>query len=122
LALAQGLGNEVPSDAAVVLWWDRNGPCWPRNRPHSCATSGAADDCSSPWIPRPRRCRRARAGWICPADLEATLANDRIFWARTHQKADRIGIVPTNYSSHAALSSQAPYGTQMPVVLWARVP
>jgi hypothetical protein len=117
LGLAQGLGNEVPADAAVVLlvgpqrtmlgeesaallrYFRRGGRLLVAVDPEAAAVA-------APIL----------AGLALQIS-EATLVNDRIFWARTHQKADRIGIVPTNYSSHAALSSQAPYGTQMPVVL-----
>jgi hypothetical protein len=101
-------------------WWDRSGPCWPRNRRLS-ALLPARRTTARGRGSRGRIRRGARSGRTFAADL-GPLANDRIYWARTHQKADRIGIVPTNYSSHAALSSQAPYGTQMPVVLWAQAP
>lgn len=117
LGLAQGLGNEVPSDAAVVLWV---GPQRAMLAEESAALLRyfrrggrllVAVDPEAATVAAP-----VLAGFALQIS-EATLVNDRIFWARTHEKADRIGIVPTNYASHAALSSQAPYGTQMPVVL-----
>ena len=117
LGLAQGLGNEVPADAAVVLWV---GPQRAMLGEESAALLRyfrrggrilVAVDPEAAAVAAP-----VLAGFALQIS-EATLVNDRIFWARTHQKADRVGIVPTSYSSHAALSSQAPFGTQMPVVL-----
>jgi hypothetical protein len=46
----------------------------------------------------------------------ANLANDRMFWARTHQKSDRTGIAAASYSSHAALATLSQFGAQLPVV------
>ncbi|HEY5282979.1 MAG TPA: DUF4350 domain-containing protein [Polyangia bacterium] len=117
LGLAQGLGNEVPADAAIVLWV---GPQKAMLAEESAALLRyfrrggrllVAVDPEAAEVAGP-----VLAGLALQLS-QATLANDRIFWARTHQKADRAGIVPTSYSSHAALSAQALYGTQMPVVL-----
>ncbi|HEX7501002.1 MAG TPA: Gldg family protein, partial [Polyangia bacterium] len=117
LGLAQGLGNEVPADAAMVMLV---GP--------QRAMLGEESAALARYFRRGGRLLMtvdpenapAASPILAALSLQisnATLANDRIFWARTHQKADRVGIVPTNYSSHSALASQAPYGTQMPVVL-----
>ena len=45
------------------------------------------------------------------------LANDRMYWARTHQKSDRAGIAAATYSSHPALATLSQVGGQLPVVL-----
>jgi len=117
LGLAQGLGNEVPADAAVVMLV---GPQRTMLAEESAAIVRYFRRGGRLLVGVDPEAAPAASPILAALALQisdATLANDRIYWARTHQKADRIGIVPTNYSSHAALSSQAPYGTQMPVVL-----
>ena len=117
LGLAQGLGNEVPADAAVVMLV---GPQRAMLAEESAALVRYFRKGGRLLVAVDPEAAPAASPVLAALALQisdATLANDRIYWARTHQKADRVGIVPTNYSSHAALSSQAPYGTQMPVVL-----
>jgi len=50
-----------------------------------------------------------------------TLANDQIFWARTRQKPDRIGIATGGYSSHASVATLSPFSLRLPTVLLGRV-
>jgi hypothetical protein len=117
LGLAQGLGNEVPADAAMVMLV---GPQRAMLGEESAALARYFRRGGRLLVTVDPENAPAASPILAALSLQisnATLANDRIFWARTHQKADRVGIVPTNYSSHAALASQAPYGTQMPVVL-----
>jgi hypothetical protein len=117
LGMAQGLGNEVPSDAAVVMLV---GPQRPMLAEESAALVRYFRGGGRLLVAVDPEDAAAAAPVLAGLSLqisEATLVNDRIYWARSHQKSDRVGIVPTNYSSHSALSSQAPYGTQMPVVL-----
>jgi hypothetical protein len=117
LGMAQGLANEVPADAAVVMLV---GPQRPMLTEESAALVRYFRSGGRLLVAVDPEAASAAAPVLAGLSLQlsnATLANDRIYWARTHQKADRIGIVPTGYSSHSALSSQAPYGTQMPVVL-----
>jgi hypothetical protein len=117
LGMAQGLANEVPADAAVVMLV---GPQRSMLAEESAALVRYFRRGGRLLVAADPEAADASAPVLAALSLQlsdATLANDRIYWARTHQKADRIGIVPTNYSSHSALSSQAPYGTQMPVVL-----
>ena len=117
LGMAQGLGNEVPADAAVVMLV---GPQRPMLAEESAALVRYFERGGRLLVAVDPEAATAAAPVLAGLSLQisdSTLANDRIYWARSHQKADRVGIVPTNYSSHSALSSQAPYGTQMPVVL-----
>jgi hypothetical protein len=117
LGLAQGLGNEVPADAALVMLV---GPQRAMLAEESAALVRYFRRGGRLLVAVDPEATPAASPILAALALhisDSTLANDRIFWARTHQKADRVGIVPTNYSNHAALSSQAPYGTQMPVVL-----
>jgi len=117
LGMAQGLGNEVPADAAVVMLV---GPQRAMLAEESAALVRYFERGGRLLVAVDPEAATAAAPVLAGLSLQisdSTLANDRIYWARSHQKADRVGIVPTNYSSHSALSSQAPYGTQMPVVL-----
>jgi len=117
LGMAQGLGNDVPADAGVVMLI---GPQRAMLAEESTALVRYFRRGGRLLVAVDPESAAATAPVLAGLSLqlsEATLANDRIYWARTRQKADRINIVPTNYSSHSALSSQAPYGTQMPVVL-----
>jgi hypothetical protein len=117
LGLAQGLGNEVPADAAMVMLV---GPQRVMLDEESAALLRYFRGGGRLLVAVDPESASAASPILAALSLQlsdATLANDRIYWARTHQKADRIGIVPTNYSSHSALASQTPFGTQMPVVL-----
>jgi len=117
LGMAQGLANDVPADAGVVMLI---GPQRAMLAEESSALVRYFRQGGRLLVAVDPEAASVAAPILAGLSLQlsqATLANDRIYWARTRQKADRIGIVPTNYSSHAALSSQAPYGSQMPVVL-----
>ena len=117
LGLAQGLGNDVPADAGLVMVM---GPQRPMLAEESAALLRYFQRGGRLLVAVDPEAAAHAAPVLAGLSLQlsgATLANDRIFWARTRQKEDRVGIVPTNYSTHAALSSQAPYGSQMPVVL-----
>jgi hypothetical protein len=116
LGMGQGLANDVPTDAAVVMLV---GPQRPMLAEESAALVRYFQRGGRLLVAVDPETAPVSAPVLAGLSLQlsdATLVNDRIFWARSHQKADRVGIVPTNYSSHSALSSQAPYGTQMPVV------
>lgn len=117
LSMAEGLANDVPTDAGAVLvvgpqhpmlaeetssivrYFQRGGRVLIAVDPEAAATAAPILNALSLQLSSLR------------------LVNDRIYWTRTHQKEDRLGIVPTSYSSHAVLSSQSAFGTQMPVVL-----
>ena len=117
LGLAQGLANDVPADAGVVLVVGPQRPMLPEE---SAALVRYFQRGGRLLLAVDPEAAATVAPLLAGLSLQlsgATLVNDRIFWARTRQKEDRVGIVPTNYSSHSALSSQAAYGTQMPVVL-----
>jgi hypothetical protein len=117
LSMAQGLSNEVPADAAAVMLV---GPQRALLAEESAALVRYFRGGGRLLVAVDPEAAAVAAPVLAGLSLQisdAILANDRIYWARSHQKSDRVGIVPTNYSSHAALSSQAPYGTQMPVVL-----
>jgi len=117
LSLAQGLGHDVPADAGLVLmlgprrsllpaeveslqrYFDRKGRLLVALDPES-GDAGAA----------------LLAGLSLRFD-NTTLANDQIYWARTRQKPDRIGIATGSYSSHASVATLSPFGLRLPTVL-----
>jgi len=117
LGMAQGLGNEVPSDAGLVLLL---GP----GRPLMAAET----DSLLRYFEHKGRLLVAldpESGGVA-ADLLAglslrfdatVLANDQIYWARTRQKTDRIGIATGSYSNHSSVGTLSPYGLRLPVVL-----
>jgi hypothetical protein len=117
LGLAQGLGRDVPTDAALVLmlgprrpimtaetesllrYFDRKGRLLVALDPEGGSTATALLD-----------------GLSLRFDA-TTLANDQIFWARTRQKADRIGIATGSYSTHDSVATLSQFGLRLPLVL-----
>jgi hypothetical protein len=117
LGLAQGLGHEVPSDAGLVLMLGPRRPIMP-----------AETESLLRYFDRKGRLLLAldpESGDTATALLDrlslrfntTTLANDQIFWARTRQKADRIGIATGSYSTHASVATLSQFGLRMPLVL-----
>lgn len=118
LGMAQGLGNEVPADAGLVIV---AGPQRPM-LPEEVATLAA-------YFQRGGRLlvaadpenAAAVAPLLAPLSLElspATLANDKYYLARTHQKADRTSIPAASYSSHPALATLSRLGARLPALLF----
>jgi hypothetical protein len=117
LGLAQGLGNEVPADAALVLLI---GPQNPMLAEESAALLRYFQRGGRLLIAADPENVTAVAPLLAGLGLELSsdvLANDRIYWARTHQKADRTGIAPASYATHAALTTLDAFGAQMPMVM-----
>lgn len=117
LGLAQGLGNDVPADAGLVLVM---GPQQPMLREETDALARYFQRGGRLLIAVDPEARAAVAPLLARFSLEISgtpLTNDRMYWARTHQKADRTSIPAANYSSHAALATVAQFGTQRPLVL-----
>ncbi len=117
LGMAQGLGSEVPADAAAVLVIGPQRPMLPEEvatleryfqRGGRLLVAVDPENAS------------AAAPLLATLSLElspTSLANDRMYWARTRQKSDRTGIAAATYSSHPALATLAQVGAQLPVVL-----
>jgi hypothetical protein len=117
LGLAQGLGHEVPADAGLVLMLGPKRPIMP-----------AETESLLRYFDRKGRLLLAldpESGDTATALLDrlslrfnpTTLANDQIFWARTRQKADRIGIATGSYSTHASVATLSQFGLHLPLVL-----
>jgi len=117
LGLAQGLGNEVPADAAAVLVV---GPERPMLAEETAALLRYFRGGGRLLVAVDPEAATATAPLLAGLSLESSplpLANDRMFWARTHQKVDRTGIAVASYSPHPALATLAQFGAQLPVVL-----
>lgn len=117
LGMAQGLGNEVPADAALVLVV---GPQRPMLAEETAALARYFQRGGRLLVAVDPESAAAAAPLLAALSLEISptpLANDRMYWARTHQKADRAGIAAASYSSHPALATLAQFGSQLPVVL-----
>jgi hypothetical protein len=116
LSIAQGLGNEVPADAALVMVI---GPEQAMLAEETAALLRYFRGGGRLLIAvDPDRAATA-APLLEGLSIELSpvrLANDRVFWARTHQKADRTAIVATSYSSHPALATLSQSGAPLPVV------
>jgi hypothetical protein len=117
LGLAQGLGHEVPADAGLVLMLGPRRPIMP-----------AETESLLRYFDRKGRLLLAldpESGDTATALLDrlslrfnpTILANDQIFWARTRQKADRIGIATGSYSTHASVATLSQFGLRMPLVM-----
>jgi hypothetical protein len=116
LSLAQGLANDVPGDAGVVLVI---GPQHPMLAEETASLVRYFQRGGRLLVAVDPEGAAAATPLLAALSLQLSslpLVNDRIYLSRTHQKEDRLGIVPTSYSSHAVLSSQSAFGSQMPVV------
>jgi hypothetical protein len=117
LSMAQGLGNEVPADAALVLVI---GPQRSMLGEETAALSRYFQRGGRLLVAVDPEAASAAAPLLAALSLEISptaLANDRMYWARTHQKSDRAGIAIATYSTHPALATLAQFGSQLPVVL-----
>jgi hypothetical protein len=116
LTVAQGLANEVPADAGLVMVV---GPQQAMLKEETAALLRYFQGGGRLLVAVDPDGAKAAAPLLAGLSLElsdANLANDRMFWARTHQKADRIGIAATSYSSHPSLATLSQFGAQLPVV------
>jgi hypothetical protein len=117
LGLAQGLGHEVPADAGLLLMLGPRRPIMPaetdsllRYFDHKGRLLVALD-------PESGDTAAALLDGLSLRFNATTLANDQIYWARTRQKTDRIGIATGSYSSHASVATLNQFGLRLPLVL-----
>ncbi|MBM4378183.1 MAG: Gldg family protein [Deltaproteobacteria bacterium] len=115
LGTAEGLGSEVPADAAAVL------VVGPRQAllPEEAGALGR-------YVQRGGRVLYAlepgveAAGLLGPLGLTLTahlLANDVAYLQRTNQVSDRAGIATSTYSSHPSVTTLSQLGRRAPMVL-----
>jgi hypothetical protein len=117
LGLAQGLGNEVPADAALVIV---AGPGKPMLPEETAALARYFQGGGRLLVAVDPAGATAAAPLLATLSLELSptpLANDRFYLTRTHQKVDRSNIAAASYSSHPAVNTLAQLGARLPAVL-----
>ena len=117
LGLAQGLGHEVPADAALVLMLGPKRPLMPAEADSLLRYFGRKGRLLLALDPESGDTAAALLEGLSLRFNATTLANDQIYWARTRQKPDRIGIATGSYSSHASVGTLSQFGLRMPLVL-----
>jgi hypothetical protein len=117
LGLAQGLGNEVPNDAALVLMMGPRRPLQPAETLSLSNYLARGGRMLMALDPEGGAAADVLLGNLSLRYTPVNLANDRIFWARTRQKADRLGIATGSYSAHPAVTVLNQYGLHLPLVL-----
>lgn len=116
LTVAQGLANEVPADAGLVMIV---GPEQAMLAEETAAILRYFQGGGRLLVAVDPSAAKHAAPLLAGLALElsdANLTNDRMFWARTRQKSDRIGIAATSYSSHPSLATLSQFGAQLPIV------
>lgn len=127
LGLADGLGVDVPQDAAMVAiigptqelqpeevaslsrYVDRGGRLFVALEP---------DDRADPTLPGGPPVLKELLGKLGLKYDTTPLANDQVYAQRTHQKADRANIATGGYSSHPSVTSLSRMGMRAPMVLF----
>ena len=117
LSLAQGLGHEVPADAALVLLLGPERPLLPAETDSLLRYFNQRGRLLVAVDPEYGDSAAALLDGLSLRFNATTLANDQIYWARTRQKTDRIGIATGSYSSHASMATLSQFGLRLPTVL-----
>ncbi|WP_224241595.1 DUF4350 domain-containing protein [Hyalangium gracile] len=113
---AQGLGSEVPRDAAAVVivgptkeflpeevaalreYFNKGGRLWIALDPDGPSYDSLLEALGVKY-------------------LNTTLANDQVYFRATRQQSDRANLGTANYSSHPSISTLAQLGQQAPVAM-----
>ena len=117
LSLAQGLGHDVPADAGLVLVLGPERPLLPAETDSLLRYFNQKGRLLLAVDPEGGDCAAALLDGLSLRFNATTLANDQIYWARTRQKPDRIGIATGGYSSHASVATLNQFGLRLPLVL-----
>ncbi len=117
LGLAQGLGNEVPGDAALVLLIGPQRPLQPAETLSLSQYLTRGGRLLVALDPEGSSAADALLANLSLHYAPVNLAHDRIFWARTRQKADRLGIATGSYAAHPSVSVLNQFGMRLPLVL-----
>jgi hypothetical protein len=116
LGAAEGLGTEVPKDAAAILLLGPTSPLLPEEMQailrylQNGGRALIALDNDSPDM----------SELLTPLGLKAakgTLANDKVYLVRSHQNSDRSILVTASFSSHPSVTSLSQLGPRAPLIL-----
>ena len=116
LGLAQGLGHEVPADAGLLLMLGPRRPIMPAETESLLRYFGRKGRLLVALDPESDDAAAALLDGLSLRFNPTALANDQIYWARTRQKPDRIGIATGSYSSHASMATLNQFGLRLPLV------
>ena len=119
IGLGQGLGNELPKDAGLVLLV---GPRQPLLAEEQASLLHYAENDGNLLVALDPDAADTAHALLLGLGLRmagTTLANDRNYWARTRQVSDRVGIATANYQTHPALGTLSGYRSQMPMIFLA---
>lgn len=117
LGVAQGLATDVPEDAALVLIV---GPQQPFLDEEIAALDRYLDRNGRLLVALDPESGPALDKLLAGLSLRYTpvqLANDRAYWRRAYQVADRVNIATSSYSSHASVSTIGKLGAQAPLIM-----
>ena len=118
LGAAEGLANDVPSDAAAVLLI---GPQKPLLGEESAALVRYVDRGGRLFValdPESGLDEKELLGPLGVKYQTATLANDQIYAKRGYQQSDRANIVTGSFSSHPSVTALGKLGMRAPMVLF----
>lgn len=114
LGAAEGLGADVPQDAAAVLVMGPRRAFLPEEL---ASLQRYFDGGGRLWLALDGDAAEAAGPLLAPLGLKLgahPLANQEIFFRRNMQASDRLNLGTTSYSSHAAISSLARAGAAAP--------
>jgi hypothetical protein len=118
LGMGQGLGTDVPNDAALVLIV---GPRKPFLKEEVAALLRYLERKGRLFVALDPDGGVTLDELLSPLSLKynpVTLANDKLYLQRTYQHADRINLGTGNYSSHASVSTIGRFGMRAPLILF----
>jgi hypothetical protein len=116
LGMAEGLANEVPRDATLVLVI---GPRKPFSPEEAASIEKFVDRKGRVLIALDPESGLAMDELLKPVGLKfrpTMLAHDQIYFSRTRQIADRYNLITGSYSSHVSVTTLSKYGTRAPVL------
>jgi hypothetical protein len=119
LGIAEGLGSEVPADAAAVVI---AGPSQAFLPEEMAALKAYLDKGGRIFLALDPEAGLDFKELLAPYGVRfnaTTLASDQAFLARTHQVSDRINIGTASYSSHPSVTTLGRLGGRAPFFLFA---